>query len=166
MENLKCVTEDFLTDEEMERPKKGRSERPPHQGKGISLGRGRRTGGISGMVKMHGIFCRNRSGNVERRAPVAVDLDGNAAAAGQCEYDIQKPELDRAEQDMDQLWEATVQAIRKMFAEKPEIRDAVRGIGFSGQMHGLVDGGPGDPACGQRHYLGGSKKRGTDPPYL
>ena len=40
---------------------------------------------------------------------VAVDPDGNAAAAGQCEYDIQKPELDRAEQDMDQLWEATVQ---------------------------------------------------------
>ena len=69
---------------------------------------------------------------------VAVDPDGNAAAAGQCEYDIQKPELDRAEQDMDQLWEATVQAIREMFAEKPEIRDAVRGIGFSGQMHGLV----------------------------
>ena len=69
---------------------------------------------------------------------VAVDPDGNAAAAGQCEYDIQKPELDRAEQDMDQLWEATVQAIRKMLAEKPEIRDEVRGIGFSGQMHGLV----------------------------
>ena len=69
---------------------------------------------------------------------VAVDLDGNAAAAGQCEYDIQKPELDRAEQDMDQLWEATVQAIRKMLAEKPEISDEVRGIGFSGQMHGLV----------------------------
>lgn len=69
---------------------------------------------------------------------VAVDPDGNASAAGQCEYDIQKPELDRAEQDMDQLWEATVQAIRKMLAEKPEIRDEVRGIGFSGQMHGLV----------------------------
>lgn len=69
---------------------------------------------------------------------VAVDPDGNAAAAGQCEYDIQKPELDRAEQDMDQLWEATVQAIRKMLAEKPEIQDEVRGIGFSGQMHGLV----------------------------
>ena len=34
---------------------------------------------------------------------VAVDPDGNAAAAGQCEYDIQKPELDRAEQDMNQL---------------------------------------------------------------
>ena len=67
-----------------------------------------------------------------------MDPDGNAAAAGQCEYDIQKPELDRAEQDMDQLWEATVQAIRKMLAEKPEIRDEVRGIGFSGQMHGLV----------------------------
>lgn len=35
---------------------------------------------------------------------VAVDASGQTVAAGQCEYDIKKPELDRAEQDMNQLW--------------------------------------------------------------
>lgn len=69
---------------------------------------------------------------------VAVDTQGNAAAAGQCEYDIRKPELNRAEQDMEQLWEATIDAIKLMLAEKPEIRSEIKGIGFSGQMHGLV----------------------------
>ena len=69
---------------------------------------------------------------------VAVDAAGKTAAAGQCEYDIKKPGLDRAEQDMNQLWEATVLAIRKMLEEKPEIRTQIKGIGFSGQMHGLV----------------------------
>ena len=69
---------------------------------------------------------------------VAVDAAGKTAAAGQCEYDIKKPGLDRAEQDMNQLWEATVLAIRTMLEEKPEIRTQIKGIGFSGQMHGLV----------------------------
>lgn len=69
---------------------------------------------------------------------VAVDTTGQAVSWGQCEYDIKKPGLDRAEQDMDQLWEATVLAIRKMLEEQPQIRTKIGGIGFSGQMHGLV----------------------------
>ena len=69
---------------------------------------------------------------------VAVDASGQTVAAGQCEYDIKKPELDRAEQDMNQLWESTVLAIRQMLDEKPGIKDQIGGIGFSGQMHGLV----------------------------
>ena len=52
---------------------------------------------------------------------VAVDVSGQTVAAGQCEYDIKKPELDRAEQDMNQLWESTVLAIRQMLDEKPGI---------------------------------------------
>lgn len=69
---------------------------------------------------------------------VAVDVHGNAAAAGQCEYDIYKPELNRAEQNMEELWNATVKAVRIMLAEQPAIRNQIKGIGFSGQMHGLV----------------------------
>ena len=69
---------------------------------------------------------------------VAVGVSGQTVAAGQCEYDIKKPELDRAEQDMNQLWESTVLAIRQMLDEKPGIKDQIGGIGFSGQMHGLV----------------------------
>lgn len=69
---------------------------------------------------------------------VAVDPLGRTIAEGQCEYDIMKPELNRAEQDMEQLWQATIQAIRKMLGSSPEILDGIRGIGYSGQMHGLV----------------------------
>lgn len=69
---------------------------------------------------------------------VAVDPEGRTLADGQCEYDIQKPRLNRAEQDMEQLWQATVQAIRKMLDGRRDIREGIRGIGFSGQMHGLV----------------------------
>lgn len=68
----------------------------------------------------------------------AVDTAGKMIAAGQCEYDIRKPEWNRAEQDMKELWNATVEAVRSMLSGKPEIRSAIRGIGFSGQMHGLV----------------------------
>lgn len=41
---------------------------------------------------------------------VAVDGTGRTLAAGQCEYDILKPELNQAEQDMEKLWDATVRA--------------------------------------------------------
>lgn len=77
---------------------------------------------------------------------VAVDPAGRALAEGQCEYDIQKPRLNQAEQDMEQLWQATVRAIQKMLDGRGDIREGIRGIGFSGQMHGLVmadkDGNP------------------------
>ena len=69
---------------------------------------------------------------------VAVNTEGRIAAAGQCEYDIMKPELNYAEQDMEQLWRAAVLAIRKMLSTGEEIRENISGIGFSGQMHGLV----------------------------
>lgn len=69
---------------------------------------------------------------------VAVDGNGKTLAAGQCEYDIIKPELNRAEQNMETLWEATAEAIRIMLAKDDALRDSIRGIGYSGQMHGLV----------------------------
>lgn len=69
---------------------------------------------------------------------VAIDVNGKTIAAGQCEYDIIKPALNQAEQDMNHLWDATVAAIRQMFEKAPEIKGSVKGIGFSGQMHGLV----------------------------
>lgn len=69
---------------------------------------------------------------------IAMDVNGKMLATGQCEYDIIKPVLNQAEQDMEELWNATVEAIRQMFAKAPELKDGVKGIGFSGQMHGLV----------------------------
>ena len=69
---------------------------------------------------------------------VAVDEKGMTLAAGQCEYDIIKPELNQAEQDMEKLWEATVEAIKIMLSKDTGLRDAIKGISYSGQMHGLV----------------------------
>ncbi len=69
---------------------------------------------------------------------VAVDTVGRTIATGQCEYDIMKPELNQAEQDMNQLWEATIQAIRQMLASDSRLNGNIKGIGYSGQMHGLV----------------------------
>ncbi len=69
---------------------------------------------------------------------VAIDATGKTLATGQCEYDIIKPELNQAEQNMDYLWEATVKAIKKMLSLLPELNNDMKGISFSGQMHGLV----------------------------
>src|ERR1051326_7926690 len=58
-----------------------------------------------------------------------------AAVAGQ-EYPIDKPAPDRAEQDPNDWWKASIAVIRQVLAEveKPE----VLAIGLSGQMHGGV----------------------------
>jgi xylulokinase len=69
---------------------------------------------------------------------VAFDSLGQTLSYGQCEYDIQKPAPNEAEQDMDMLWEATVAAVGQMLAKAPGLRENIRGVGFSGQMHGLV----------------------------
>ncbi len=69
---------------------------------------------------------------------VAIDKNGKTLSTGQCEYDIIKPVLNQAEQNMEELWDATVKAIRQMLSKAPELKDNVKGIGFSGQMHGLV----------------------------
>jgi sugar (pentulose or hexulose) kinase len=57
-------------------------------------------------------------------------------AVGLAEYPILTPRLGYAEQDPEHWWRATVAAVREALdkAEGPEIL----GIGFSGQMHGLV----------------------------
>lgn len=69
---------------------------------------------------------------------VAVNEKGETVAAGQCEYDIIKPELNQAEQNMEKLWESTILAIREMLAQDIKLKDSIRGISYSGQMHGLV----------------------------
>ncbi len=69
---------------------------------------------------------------------VAVNERGETVAAGQCEYDIIKPELNQAEQDMEKLWESTILAVREMLAQDAGLKDGIRGISYSGQMHGLV----------------------------
>ncbi len=69
---------------------------------------------------------------------VLMDLDGNIAGAGQESYDIQSPAAGYAEQDIELLWEATARSIRQALANGAVLPSAIKGIGFSGQMHGLV----------------------------
>lgn len=64
-----------------------------------------------------------------------VDGDGNERAAASVAYTLETPQPGWAEIDVDRWWQALVQAC----AQLPEAeRDAVRAIGFSGQMHGVV----------------------------
>ncbi|MDK2896681.1 MAG: xylulokinase [Candidatus Atribacteria bacterium] len=67
---------------------------------------------------------------------VAYDEQGNFQAVAQREYPILTPEPGFAEQDPEIWWEKTREAIIEITSAQPEIR--VKGLSFSGQMHGLV----------------------------
>src|ERR1700726_3178071 len=67
---------------------------------------------------------------------VVFAVEGVVKGIGLAEYPILTPRIGYAEQDPEQWWRATVNAVREALdkAGHPEIL----GIGFSGQMHGLV----------------------------
>jgi xylulokinase len=67
---------------------------------------------------------------------VAFAVAGELKGVGMAEYPILTPRLGYAEQDPEEWWRATIIAVRKALekAGHPEIL----GIGFSGQMHGLI----------------------------
>jgi xylulokinase len=50
------------------------------------------------------------------------------------EYPIHKPAPDRAEQDAEDWWRATVEVVRRIVADTR--RSDVVGVSFCGQMHG------------------------------
>lgn len=67
-----------------------------------------------------------------------MDQDGRMLSVSHREYDILTPKMSYAEQMPEVWWDCTVQAIREAM-EKSGIRpEELTGIGFSGQMHGLV----------------------------
>ncbi|MEZ4672397.1 MAG: xylulokinase [Anaerolineae bacterium] len=63
------------------------------------------------------------------------DINRIVGVAGR-EYPINHPAPDRAEQDPDAWWQATVEVVRRVTAEAGS--NAVTAISFSGQMHGTV----------------------------
>src|ERR1700731_2918705 len=67
---------------------------------------------------------------------VSFAVAGVLKGVGMAEYPILTPRLGYAEQDPEEWWRATIIAVRKALekAGHPEIL----GIGFSGQMHGLI----------------------------
>ncbi|MDD3339169.1 MAG: xylulokinase [Lachnospiraceae bacterium] len=64
--------------------------------------------------------------------------DGQVIGVRQKGYDIIKKQLQYAEQDMEELWDAVKQTIAELKKDYPKEVSRVRGISYSGQMHGLV----------------------------
>src|SRR5690606_27441524 len=69
---------------------------------------------------------------------VVVDEEGSLAAWSYAEYELYSDGHGRSEQEPADWWNAVQQTIRDIMHRHPEFRSRLRGIGLSGQMHGLV----------------------------
>lgn len=67
---------------------------------------------------------------------VLFSPDGSVAGTGRADYDVDSPRPGWAEQSPEVWWNSTVAAVRGALKEAGSCR--VRGVGLSGQMHGLV----------------------------
>ena len=66
------------------------------------------------------------------------DEKGTVYGLGQKEYGTEIPEIGYAQQDPELWWSRTKEAVMDAMKNAGIKGDAVAGIGFSGQMHGLV----------------------------
>ena len=69
---------------------------------------------------------------------VLLDREGKALASSTIEYPLYQPKNGYAEQDPDDWWNAAVGTIRAVLEKSGVASSDVKGIGISGQMHGLV----------------------------
>lgn len=69
---------------------------------------------------------------------VISDVQGKVLSIGQQGYPVDTPYVGYAEQDPEAWWSATVAAIQKALGKKSVTAEDIQGIGFSGQMHGMV----------------------------
>jgi xylulokinase len=69
---------------------------------------------------------------------VLFGTDGRAIASKTVEYPMHQPQNGWAEQDASDWWDAAAQGIRAVLAASGADPAGVRGVGLSGQMHGLV----------------------------
>ena len=69
---------------------------------------------------------------------VLVDDNGQVVQACTQELSVQRPQPGWAEQDPDMWWRATDTAVRALRQTTAKQLQDVRGIGLSGQMHGMV----------------------------
>jgi len=67
-----------------------------------------------------------------------MDADGKVVAVAASEYDYDTPHPLWSEQSPDLWWTATAESIRGVLADSGVTGDQVKGIGLTGQMHGLV----------------------------
>jgi len=69
---------------------------------------------------------------------VLFSEDGNPVASSTYEYPLYTPQNGYAEQDPLDWWNASVNGIKDVIAQSEVSADDIKGIGLSGQMHGLV----------------------------
>lgn len=69
---------------------------------------------------------------------VLFDTKGNAIASSTVEYPLYQPQNGWAEQSPEDWWNAVQQSIRNVLQKSGVNSADIRGIGLSGQMHGLV----------------------------
>ena len=69
---------------------------------------------------------------------VLFDENGHAVASATVEYPLLQPHNGWAEQNADDWWEAARSTIRTVLAQSGVDAAEVKGLGISGQMHGLV----------------------------
>ncbi len=69
---------------------------------------------------------------------VLFDTEGNAIASATIEYPLYQPHNGWAEQDADDWWNAAKDTIRTVLSQSGVDPADVKGLGISGQMHGLV----------------------------
>jgi hypothetical protein len=69
---------------------------------------------------------------------VLFDLNGNALASDTQEYPLYQPQNGWAEQDPQDWWNAVAVSIKNVIAKSGVNASEIKGIGLSGQMHGLV----------------------------
>lgn len=69
---------------------------------------------------------------------VLFDLEANAVASKTHEYPLYQEQNGWAEQDPEDWWEAVKVGIRSVLEQSGINAETIKGIGLSGQMHGLV----------------------------
>ena len=69
---------------------------------------------------------------------VLFSEDGKPVASSTYEYPLYTPQNGYAEQDPLDWWNASVNGIKDVIAQSEVSADDIKGIGLSGQMHGLV----------------------------
>lgn len=69
---------------------------------------------------------------------VLFDEKGKTIKTATFEYDLYQPKVGYAEQNPDDWWKACVEGIKKVIQNSKVDSSDIKGIGLSGQMHGLV----------------------------
>ncbi|MFM7133702.1 MAG: FGGY family carbohydrate kinase, partial [Planctomycetota bacterium] len=69
---------------------------------------------------------------------VAIDARGAVLAEALGEHPVSYPKPGWSEQQPEDWWRSTVEAVRAVVARAPSVARDVAAIGLSGQMHGFV----------------------------